>query len=294
MIRAYSTMGKEFCVADIASQNELDVLHGKVEWLWVDCCDLDDKETTIISKLLGVEAKTINGIEDGNIRPSHEKCLDEECPNYTWISTPVVEFTGELKLHPFSVILKDRFLITMRNGHSQRIIESAVRTIRILRQEERTSSFVVSKILYEIINENSGTMVSIREWIDKIEEDALEKPREKSVTQSVFKLKRGLSTLNRLLFAERELLSDLSVGVIPRMKLAKGAMASVDDSMDDIDRGLEFVDSFNRSLDSVLRLQESASSLRLIHGVERSLLVFTVILIILTVGLIAVELLAPK
>ena len=170
----------------------------------------------------------------------------------------------------------------MRNGHSQRIIESAVRTIRILRQEERTSSFVVSKILYEIITENSGTMVSIREWIDKIEEKTLERPRDKSITRSIFKLKRGLSVLHRLLWAERELLSDMSIGVIPRMKLTKEAKVRVDDSMDDIDRELDFVDSYNTSLDSVLRLQESAQSLGSIYGVERTLVFFTVILIILT------------
>ena len=294
VIRAYSIMGKEFHTTAIASQNELDDLHGKVEWLWVDCCDLEDKETTIISKLLGVEATTLDGIEDGKVRPSYEKCLDEECPTHTWISTSVVEFTDELKLHPMSIILKDSFLITMRNGHSQRIIESAVRTFRTLRQEERTSSFMVSKLLYEIIDENSGVMVSIREWIDKIEGEVLEKPRDKSVTRSIFKLKRGLSALHRLLWAERELLSDMIVGVIPRMKLTKEAKVRVDDSMDDIDRELEFVDSYNRSLDSVLRLQESARSLGLIHGVERTMVFVTVILIIMTLGLIILEMTTPK
>jgi Mg2+ and Co2+ transporter CorA len=140
-------------------------------------------------------------------------------------------------------------------------------------------------LLAEIIDENSLAMVSIRELVDKIEEEALEKPRRKTITQSIFKLKRGLSTLQQLLWAENELLSDLTVGVIPRLRLAPEAKPIIEEAMDDIDRELEIVDSYNNSLDSILRLQDLGS----IHRVETNLVYLTITLVALTVILIMLE-----
>jgi Mg2+ and Co2+ transporter CorA len=196
-----------------------------------------------------------------------------------------VEFADELKLNPLSIILKERFLITLRNGYSSRLIESALRTFRALEPKERKPSVILSKLLHEIIDENSGVMVSIRGRIDKIEEEALEKPRKKAVTRSVFKLKRGLSTLHQLLWAEKELLSDMNLGVIPHLKLTAEAKLIVNDAMDDVTRELEFVDSYHMSLDSVLRLQD----LGMIHRVERSLVFLTTALVITNVILIILQ-----
>src|SRR4030042_242925 len=242
----------------------------------------------IISKILGVEATTLDGIENGKVRPSYAKCRDEECPYYTWISTPVVEFAGELKLHPLSIILKERFVITLRTGYSSRIIDAALRRFRALRLDERKPSVTLVGLLAEIIDENSPGLVSIRAVIDKIEEKALEKPRIKEITKSIFKLKRELSTLQQLLWAEKKLLSDLTVGVIPRLRLAPEAKPIVDESVDDINGELEIVDSYNTSLDSILRLQ----NLGLIHKIETNIVYLTISLVILTIILIMLEITA--
>jgi len=288
LIRVYYVKEKKLVVNNVKSQEELNALAGEVERAWVDCWDCNDDETTIISKLLGVEARTLDGIENGKVRPSYAKCRDEECPYYTWISTPVVEFAGKLKLHPLSIILKERFLITLRTGHSSRIIDSAIRRFKILREEERKPSVTLAGLLAEIIDENSTPMLSIRGLIDKIEEEALEKPRKKAITQSIFKLKRGLSTLQQLLWAEKELLSDLIAGVIPRLRLAPEAKPIVEDSVDDVNRQLEILDSYNTSLDSILRLQDLGS----IHRVETNLFYLTISLVVLTAILIMLEIAA--
>jgi Mg2+ and Co2+ transporter CorA len=242
----------------------------------------------VISKLLGVEATTLSGIENGKVRPGYAKCRDEECPYYTWISTPVVEFAGELKLHPLSIILKERFVITLRTGYSSRIIDAALRRFRTLRLEERKPSVTLVGLVSEIIDENSLGLVSIRAVIDQIEEKALEKPRIKEITQSIFKLKRELSTLQQLFWAEKELLSDLTVGVIPRLRLAPEAKPIIEESVDDINGELEIVDSYNTSLDSILRLQD----LGLIHKVETNIVYLTVSLVALTIILILLEIAA--
>ena len=81
------------------------------------------------------------------------------------------------------------------------------------------------------------------------------------------------------------MLSDIDLGVIPNLVLVPEAKLIIEDASDDITRELEFVDSFNRSLDSILRLQDLGS----IHKVESNLVLLTVALVILTVALILIE-----
>lgn len=285
MIRVYTVKNKELFETDVRSKEEMDNIVAKVKRAWVDCLDLDEKEIRIVSDLLGVDATTLNGIENGSIRPHYAKCFDEMCPYYTWISTPVVEFTEELKLHPLSIILKERFLVTLRSNYSERLIESALRTFKALPHEQRKPSVILSKLIHEIIDENSGAMVSIRDLIDNLEAEAMEGPRKKAVTKSIFKLKRSLSTLHRLLWAEKEMLSDMDLGVIPNLTLVPEAKLIVEDASDDVTRELEFIDSFNRSLDSILRLQDLGA----IHRVESNLVLLTVALVVLTIVLILLE-----
>jgi Mg2+ and Co2+ transporter CorA len=181
--------------------------------------------------------------------------------------------------------MKERFLITLRNRHSNRLIESALRIYKILRPEERKASVVLAKIFSEVVDENSRAIVPVRDLIDDLEEEAMEKPTKKKITKSIFKLKRGLNLLQRLLWAEKELLSDMILGVVPRFKFAQEAKMIVDSAANDIERELEIVDSYNNSLDSILRLKDLES----IHRVETNLVYLTVALVALTIILILLE-----
>ena len=285
MIRVYTVKNKELFENEVHSKKEVDKIVAKVKRAWIDCSDLDEKERKIVTNLLGVEAKTLNGIENGKIRPHYEKCFDEMCPYYTWISTPVIEFTNKLQLHPMSIILKERFLVTVRSKYSEMLIESTLRTFKAMAPDQRKPTVILSKLIHEIIDENSVAMVSIRDQIDNLESEAMEGQKKKSVTKSIFKLKRNLSTLHRLLWAEKEMLSDIDLGIIPNLTLVPEAKLIIEDASDDITRELEFVDSFNRSLDSILRLQDLGA----IHRVESNLVLLTVALVILTIALILIE-----
>jgi len=285
VIHVYTVKNKELFKNEVRSKKEMDIIVTKIKRAWVDCSDLDENETKIVADLLGVETKTLNGIENGKIRPHYEKCFDETCPFYTWISTPVVEFTNKLELHPMSIILKERFLVTLRSKYSERIVESTLRTFKAIAPQQRKPTVILCKLIHEIIDENSGAMVSIRDLIDALEAEAMEEPNTTSVTKSVFKLKRNLSTLHRLLWAEKEMLADIDLGIIPNLNLVPEAKLIIEDASDDITRELEFVDSFNRSLDSILRLEDLGA----IHRVESNLVLLTVALVILTIVLVLIE-----
>jgi len=276
MIRVYTVAAKKLQSGEVVSSEALYDLGSKVDWLWVDCVNLDNKETTIISDFFGIEANILNDIKKGKTYPSCERYRD-----YSLISIPFVEFGKTLQVHPISVIMKEKKLITSRNEYSTKLVGKVVETLGsyIIENGEAHPSFVISRLFREIAEENSNAMMSLKEQIDKVEEKALEKPKDRSVTRSVLGLKREVFTLHRLLWIEKELMSDVKEGVIPYVKLDEEARLILGDAIDDVDRELEFVDSYSSALDSILRLQD----LGLIHRVERTLIYLTATILLLTI-----------
>ena len=204
------------------------------------------------------------------------------------ISIPFVNLRKGLRLHPMFMIVKEKMLITWRDERSSKSIEAVVKTLEdcATEGEKADPSFIVSRLFSEVADENSKVMVSLRELIDGVEGEALEKPWRKAVTRSVFGLKKGISTLHRLLWVEKELMSDVKEGTVPHIRLTKEAKLIMDDAIDDIDRELGFIDSYGRTLDAVLRLQD----LGLIHRVERTLIHLTAIILLTNIILIILAL----
>jgi len=71
--------------------------------------------------------------------------------------------------------------------------------------------------------------------------------------------------------------------VIPHVELDEEAKLIVNDAINDIDRELEFVDSYGNTLDSILSLLD----LGLIHSVEKTLIFLTSIILVLDLILLA-------
>jgi len=81
---------------------------------------------------------------------------------------------------------------------------------------------------------------------------------------------------------------DVTKSVMPLVKLDQKSKPIVDAALEIVDREIDFVDSYNRSLDSILTLTDLAS----IHNVETSINYLTIVLVIGTAILIFLELLA--
>jgi Mg2+ and Co2+ transporter CorA len=257
------------------SLNELQKLGEEANWLWIDCMNPDDQDLKVISGLLN-EAEILNAIRKRQIFSHHKKVN-----GYVLLSIPLILLEDTLETYPLYVFAKKKLLITVRSEHSFESINNTLDTFRDclskVCQYGDASSFIVSRLFHEMTAENSKSMVAFRELIDRMEEEALEKPGSKGVTHSVFKLKKVLSNLHRLLWGEKELMSNMKEGVIPQVELTEEAKMIVDDTIDDINRELEFMDSYYTSLDSILTLQD----LSLIHRVERLLLVLAVITLLM-------------
>lgn len=176
MIRVYTVAKKKLQSGDIVSSSALNDLSNKVDWLWIDSSDLDKKETKIISNFLRVEEKIFSDINKGKISPGCERYRD--C---VLISIPSIEFEKALHIHPMSVIIKEKMLITLRNECDTKLIGKVVETLGsyMIENGEAHPSFVVNRLFREIADQNSEAMMSLKELIDEVEEKALAKPWDK-------------------------------------------------------------------------------------------------------------------
>lgn len=280
----------ELQAQDLTSLNQLKNLEREVEWLWVDALTPDEKEIEIILELMENEKTVISDIKDKSYNLLSLYTGYEKLHDYTLLSIPYAEIGEEPEMHPAYIVIKENLIFTWgcEHWHWPKLMQTVIRKVRNQVNENTKTSmiFILSRLFYEVSNRNSKSLAAFRELVDKVEEESLEKGGKKSVN-SVFGLKRQLSTLHRLLCSQKELVSDAKAGIIPNVKPDEDAETVLEESFDSISSGLELIDSYDRGLDSVLYLLNLGS----IHRVETSINYLTIMLVILTIILIALEIL---
>lgn len=284
MIWVYTIKSKELRACDADSSDELAELSEQADWLWVDCLEPDDKELETVAGLLK-ERNIIDDIKKKRVFSRYERMHD-----YTAVSIPLVVFESKLTVQPVYVFLNDKMLVTVRNKGSSGPIDNTLKTVQdcasgivcVSGVKALSSSFVLGRLFHEATNENLNVIISFRERIDQVEERALANPRDKEISHSVFELKREISTFERTLWSQRELMLGLREGVVPTLQLNEETEPTLNYAINNISRELSLLDSNNSALDSILNLQD----LGMIHGVERRLIYLTIIILVANVILI--------
>jgi Mg2+ and Co2+ transporter CorA len=291
----YTVRDNEFAAKDVASLTEL-VDTARNQWVWVDIHDPNEKEREIISELLGNKPEIVEKIKKRMEEPLNIHlegfmlCNYEKINDYVLLTIPSISLNKQLQAFPVVFIEKNNMVITWgeedRHTHSK-IVKTTIKRLRegVEEGQELNSSLVISVLFHEIAIRNSNVMFSVRERIDQMEEQVLENGG-KQLIRSVFSLKKMISALYRLMIDEREFMLDATKSVIPRVKLDETSKSIVEEAIGIIDRELDFMDSYNRTLDSILTLQDLAS----IHKVESSINYLTIVLVIGTAILVALEL----
>ncbi|MBS7633775.1 hypothetical protein KEJ15_09245 [Candidatus Bathyarchaeota archaeon] len=289
MIWMYAASGKKLKAADLTKLAELDEFGSKSDWVWVDILKPDDKESELVATLLGDEKTLVSDVKDGVYNILHMYTGYEKRHDYTLLSLPFVDLGKELEIHPIFIFIKEKMIITWGCEHCPTLIKTVLRMLKDHLNEgiKPNKYFILSRILREVVVLDSKALVSLRERIDKVAGETHEKSGKKAL-HTVFELKKQISSIHRLLYLKRRLLCDVKEEMIPNIRLDEEAKPVVEDAINDIDQDLEFVDSYDRGLDGILSLLNLGS----IHRVEASINFLTIILVILTLILVALELAA--
>ncbi len=300
MIWIYTVKENEFKAIDLDSLTRLKEVASN-NWVWIDIYNPSEKEEEILTELLGNEPAIVKQIKksmEEQLNINIEGCTlcdYQRVSDYVMLTIPSISLKEQMQIFPVVFMKKKNMVITWgeedKRTHSN-IVKSTIRRLRegVEEGQDLNSSLVISVLFHEIAIKNSKVMLSIRERIDQMEEEALKnggKSRShKHFIRSIFSLKKMISALYRLMIDEKEFMFDVNKSVIPRIRLDEKSKPIVDEAIDLIDRELDFMESYNRALDSILTLQDLAS----IHKVESSINYLTIVLVIGTAILVALEL----
>ena len=296
MIWVYSVDGTEFVAADVASLTQLKEVASN-QWVWLDVFDPNEKELEILSELFGNEPKQVEKFKkmmDADIdieAEGYEFCNYEKINEFGTVIVPSITIREKLTIHPIILAKKKKMIVTWgeeSHKHSK-IVKKTIKRLRhgVEAEQKLNSSLVITVLFHEVAIKNSNEILCIREKIDKLEEQAL-KDSGKHLIRSVFSLKKIISNLYRLMIEEKAFMLDVDKSVLPLIKLDNKSQPIVDEAIEIIDREIDFLDAYSRSLDSILTLADLSS----IHKVESSINYLTIVLVISTAFLILLELLA--
>jgi Mg2+ and Co2+ transporter CorA len=296
MIWIYSVQGKDFVAADLTSLTQLRNV-ARNQWVWIDIFDPNEKELEILAELIGNEPELVEKFKDLMARPldikveGHEFCNYEKVHEFGTVVIPSIIVKEQLLAYPIILAKKKKMIITWgEEGHSHsKIIKKTIKRLRegVEAEQVLNSSIVISVMFHEVAINNSNEVLCVREKIDELEEEALETGG-KQIIRSVFLLKKMISSLYRLMIEEKAFMLDVEKSVIPLTKLNQKSKPIVDEAIELIDREIDYIDSYTRTLDSILTLSDLAS----IHKVESSINYLTIVLVISTILLVFFELMA--
>ena len=296
MIWVYTVQENGFVATDLTSLSNLMEIASN-NWVWIDIFDPSEKELEIISELFGNEPEIVEKFKKMMDAPLNVRLNDSMLFNYKMIhefgsvTIPSISLDEKMLVYPIVLVKKKKMIITWgEEGHSHsKIIKTTIRKLRdgVEVGQDLNSSLVISILFHEVAIKNSNVLLRIRERIDEVEEQALEKGG-KHLMHSVFRLKRMISDLYRLMIKEKDFMLDVDKSVIPLIYFDKKSKPIVAEAMEIIDREIDFMDSYTRTLDSILTLQDLAS----IHKVEASINYLTIVLVIGTAILVALEIIA--
>ena len=283
MIWTYTiTKSNKLQARDAHSLSELQKLSEKANWLWIDCLEPNDEELEIIANLLK-ETKIVSIVKKRQIFLQYEKIND-----YLLISMPSVTFKDKLETSPVYVLTKEKILLTIRGEGSSKSIDNALKTFQDCISRVKCSvfsSFIISRLFYELTNKNLNVILVLRERIDELEERTLAKPGDKRIGKAVFALKREMSALERILWVQRGVMLDVREGVIPTVESSEIDKQTLSYALNNISRELSLINSYDNALDSILSLQD----LGMIHRVERTLIYLTLLTLLVNIIMILLE-----
>ena len=281
-MQSYTFNKKTIREIKIDSIEQLEKLEQTADWLWIDFEDPSKKDFKLLSKILKDDPNILDCIK--KLKPLQE-CKRHH--SYHMISASIVNSLENFQVQQIFIILKENQLLTVRTPLSSRLFENLIQKLKDEKALRKlyNPSYVVTEILVEIANQNLEILLSLREKIEKIEEEVVLKPTNKKIVNEVFMLKRELNKFYRLLSHHERVIDKLKNGRISTISPNKRDIVVLEETKDRISQELVFLQSYDNSLDGILRLQD----LGMIHRVESRLINLTWVIVVMEIILLLIE-----
>ena len=244
--------------------------------LWVDIVGPDEAGIALMRDVFGFHPLAIEDTRNQRQRPK----LEEYADYLFLILNPVRGMGGEADFTELDVFVGRNYVVTVRAADEPVIADVRTRLERLGHSPELTPSLLLYTLLDTTVDTYFPLLDMLEEEIETLSNSVLARPRQQALNR-LFQLKNTLIDLWRVVWPQRELLSNLTHHHYPFVD-----QAAIGPFLRDVSDHLmwiaDMVTTFRDTLTGVIDLDMSAVSNRLNTVVNR-LTVFTVSIGLLTV-----------
>ena len=240
--------------------------------LWLDASPAEPADVAYLSAALHLHPLVIEDIEQRNQRPKVD-----EYDGYTFVVLfgAVRDATGELLLAEVHILLGEGWLATVSDTQVPALRQLSSACDKRPEIGQAGASMLFQRICDALVDSVFPILDEVDDEIDHIENNIVERADVRTVSD-IFRLKRDLSVLRRVLGPERDLLQLLSG---PRTaRLDAETQLYLRDVYDHAVRMVEQVDSYRDILTGALDVYLSSVSNRLGEQTRRLTVVATIFL----------------
>ena len=261
-------------VLDRIDEQAIDALIVRDEFFWLDLVDPSDEQLAQLGERFRWHPLAVEDMQHHRQRPKLDRYGDQMLIVFYGARTSEAGSDDEPELVEVHMMVSGSWVATVRRRHCDELDELHR---RIAADPSRDEELVVYKICDTLTDTFFPVLEEIDEAIDELEDAIVLRPTDEQL-QRVFRLKRKLVVLRRVITPQRDLTAR-TIGELDELPgLSHGSRDYFRDVYDHLIRVSDLVDSYRDLLTSMMDVYLSTVSNRLNQVMKQLTLVATVFL----------------
>jgi magnesium transporter len=232
-------------VKDISGPQEVKDLLGKYAVTWLDCSGATQEEIAAIGEVFGFHRLCL---EDCSKLPQRPKVNDYG--DYFFMVVKEVEYHKDVHSHQISIFVGKNYVVTIREKHDklfdplfERIAQKSPRL------QDKGTDYLCYAITDQVIEGYAPILDVIEDEIETVEKEILGKTS-KETLKKIFKLKKDLLLLRKIIIPTREMLLFFEREDLPNM--TDKSRIYFRDVYDNIVGNMELIDTYRELTSGVI------------------------------------------
>ena len=232
-------------VRDISSPEEVKEFLGKYSVTWLDCTEASVAEIAAVGEIFGFHRLCL---EDCSKLPQRPKVNDYG--DYFFMVVREVEYDKEVSSSQISMFVGKNYVVTIQERHSS-LLDPLFERIaqKSPRLQDKSSDYLCYAITDQIIESYAPVLEVIEDEIEIVEKEILGKTSKETLGR-IFKLKKDLLLLRKIIIPTREMLLFFEREDLPNM--TDKSRIYFRDVYDNIVGSMELIDTYREITSGVI------------------------------------------
>ena len=277
VITVFHYNAENCAVKENATLDECIATENNVTWIHVE--GLHDVEMIkALAEKFQIHPLTVEDILNVGQRPKVD-----DYDNYSFITLKSLDWIDKkasLSVSQLAIFFNKNCVITFQDTHSNSIdvIRERFKSGAALQTRKNGSDYLVYRLIDSVIDNYFVALESIGEKIESIEDQIMDAPTRKN-SRIIYRLKRQMLLLRKVIWPLREVLSHLLYG--ENAVISKSTRVYMRDAYDHISQAIDTVETFRDILASLLDMYLSGLTMKT-NDIIKTLTIITTIFIPIT------------